>query len=178
MSLHLLFKIRNLHLEQRKYILPNWKCFSFILQKSKDPIIKTDVWCFAYLSTKICLLGCFLSLTWKYLGMWWHMIFNIYSLLSTCKLCIICLFRCFLSRSILFWWISVIYSNFFATLLWIFMWHILKVIWKLCIDILKVLFFTYKKLIEKNKAFLHDHYNSCAKLFGTSIFLLQLLISL
>ena len=64
------------------------------------------------------------------------------------------------------------------------MWQILKIIWKslyrhLNISInSKVLFFPYKKFIEKNKRFAYDHYNSCAQLFGTSITLLQLLISL
>ena len=155
--LHLLFSSRNLHLKQRKYILQNWKCFSFIHQKSKEPLSyeKTDVWYFAYLSTKICLLGWFLSLTWKYLGMWWHLIFNIYSFLSTCKLCTICLLRCFLSNSILIWWISVIYFNFCTTLLWFFMWHILKAIlksmhWHINISSkAKLYFYLTKNLLKK-----------------------------
>ena len=41
----------------------------------------------------------------------------------------------FLSNSILFWWISVIYFTFCATLVWLFRWQILKAIGNLCIDI-------------------------------------------
>ena len=64
--------------------------------------------------------------------MWWQVILNIYTFLSTCKLCTISLFRCFLSNLILFWWISVIY--FCATLLWLF--TFLRPFGILCIDIL------------------------------------------
>ena len=63
-------------------------------------------------------------------------IFNIHSFFSTLKLYTICFFKCFLSNPILFWWISVIYFNFCATLLWFFMWQILRAIGNLCIDIL------------------------------------------
>ena len=117
----------------------------------KDPVSsleKTGVWCFAHLSTKTCLLGYFSALTWKYLGMWWHVIFNIYTFLSTCKLCTICLSRCFL---------SAIYFNLCVTFLWLFLWHILKAIWKhmhwhLHISISsKVLSFPHKNFVEKIK---------------------------
>ena len=133
--------------------------------------------------TKICLLGFFSPLTWKYLDMLWHVIFNIYTFVSTWKLCTNCLFRCFLSNSILFWWISVTYFNFCATLLWLLMWHILKAIWKsmhwhLNISINnKVLFFRYKNFIEKMKR-LHMAITTFVQLFGTSITLLHLLMPL
>ena len=80
-----------------------------------------------------------------------------YTFLSTCQLCTICLFSCFLSNSILFWWVSVIYFNFRATLFWLCLWHILKAFWNsmkrhLNISInSKVLFFPYKNVIEKIK---------------------------
>ena len=122
------------------------------------------MWCFARLSTKICLLGCFSSFTWKYLSLWWDVVFNIYTFLSTCRLCAIYLFRYFLPNSILswipafcIWWKSVIYFNIFYTLLWLFMSHILKAIWKsmhwhLNISInSKALFFPHKIFIEKIK---------------------------
>ena len=103
------------------------------------------MWCFARLCT--------------YLKVFRHVmacyIWYIYTFLSTCRLSTICLFRWFLSNSILFWWISVIYFNFCAGLLWFFMWHILKAIWKpihwhLNFSInSKVLFFPNKNFIEK-----------------------------
>ena len=40
------------------------------------------MWCFGRVSTKIWFLGCFSSLTWNYLGVWWHVIFNIYTFFS------------------------------------------------------------------------------------------------
>ena len=134
----------------------------------------------------MCFLGCFSLVTWKYLLMWYVTACDIF--LSTCKLCTISLFRWYLSNSILFWWISVIYFNCCATLLWLFMWHILKTIWKymhwnLNVSInSKVLFLPYKYFLEKIK-YLHmtiymNIYNSYAQLFGTSITLLQLMISL
>ena len=126
---------------------------SFILQKSNDPIsslchMKKPMCGTLHASAPKCLLGCFSALTWKYIDMWWHVISNIYTFLSTCQLCTICLFRCFLSNSMLLWWISIIYLNFCATLLWLFMWHILRPFVNLCIDILTsastaVLLFSY-----------------------------------
>ena len=109
------------------------------LQKLKNPISRLSprkkpmCGVLNYLSTKICLLGFFSSLTWKYLGVWYliHIHFSVpanfvpYVYLDV-----------FLSNSILFWWISVIYFTFCATLFWLFMWLILKAIGNLCIDIL------------------------------------------
>ena len=81
--------------------------------------------------------------------MWWHVIFNIYTFLSTCRLCTICLSRCFL---------SAIYFNLCVTFLWLFMWHILKAIWKhmhwhlhISSSSSKVLSFPYKNFVEKIK---------------------------
>ena len=117
---------------------------------------KTDLWCFSRLSTKT-FVRCFSSITWKYLGKWWHVIFDIYTFLHTCKLYTICLFRCFSSNSILLSWISIIYFNFCDTSLWLLMWHILKAIqksmnWYLNIGInSNVLFFSYRNFIEKIK---------------------------
>ena len=113
------------------------------------------------------------------------MIFNIYTFVNSCKICTFFLFRCLLSNSIFFWWISVIYFNFYATLSCFFMWNILKAIWKsmywhLSISFnSKVLFSLYKTFIENIKHLVaYDHYNSSAQLFDTSITLLQLIISL
>ena len=153
---------------------------SFILQKSNDPIsslchMKKPMCGTLHASAPKCLLGCFSALTWKYIDMWWHVISNIYTFLSTCQLCTICLFRCFLSNSMLFWWISIIYLNFCATLLWLFMWHILRPFVNLCIDILTS---ASTAKFYFSLTFTNDQYNSCAQVLGTSITLLQLLISL
>ena len=124
--------------------------------------------------------------------MWWRMTYKYHihiTFLSPCKLCTICLLRCFFSNSILFRWVSLIYFNFRGRLLWLFIWHILKAIWNsmhwhLSISVnSKILncsyfFIVYKYFFWKNKTFIHDQSQSCAQLFGTSINLLQLIISL
>ena len=93
MSLHLLFSSRNLHLEQRKYILQNWKCVSFILQKMKESNSSLShmknscvVFC-TPISTKICFLGCFSSFTWNYLDVWWNVIYTCHMWWYICHRC-------------------------------------------------------------------------------------------
>ena len=88
----------------------------------------------------------------------WYLIYVCMS--QYLKICTICLFRLFWSNSVLLWWISFIYFNFCAALLWLFMWHILKVIWRsmhwhLSVIVkTKVLFFTYKNFIEETKVYI------------------------
>ena len=118
--------------------------------------------------------------------MWWHVIFNIYTFLSTCKLWTIRIFSCFCITQFCFDEYLAFYFDFCVTLLWLFMRHIFKAIWKsICIYILRsasaanfYFFFPLKRFYWHNKTFIYDHYNSCAHLFDTSITFLQLIISL
>ena len=81
------------------------------------------------------------------------------------------------SNSILLRSIYVVSFNFCATLLWLFMQHILKAMWKsrhghlgIRIDTAKIYFTPHEIILEKE-----DQYNPCTHLFGISITLLQLL---
>ena len=120
---------------------------------------KNDVWCFARLSTNICLLECFPSLTWK--------ILSAANFVSFVYLDVFCLTPFYFDK----------YLPFILTFV---------AIWpfgNLCIDILTStstakFYFSLTKSYWKSKTFTYDHYNFCAHLFGTSITLLQLLISL
>ena len=105
-ALHLLFSSRNLHLEQRKYILQNWKCFSFILQKLKDPISSL-----CHLKKPMC--GD---------GMW--CIFNIYVHFSVPAIFVQFVYLDVFCFTQFCFDEYVIYFNFWATLLWLFIWHI------------------------------------------------------
>ena len=120
---------------------------------------KNDVWCFARLSTNICLLECFPSLTWK--------ILSAANFVSFVYLDVFCLTPFYFDK----------YLPFILTFV---------AIWpfgNLCIDVLTSastakFYFSLTKSYWKSKTFTYDHYNFCAHLFGTSITLLQLLISL
>ena len=120
---------------------------------------KNDVWCFARLSTNICLLECFPSLTWK--------ILSAANFVPFVYLDVFCLTPFYFDK----------YLPFILTFV---------AIWpfgNLCIDILTSastakFYFSLTKSYWKSKTFTYDHYNFCAHLFGTSITLLQLLISL
>ena len=106
------------------------------------------------------------------IGVSWCMAFNIH--FSVPAILELCVYLCF-PNSILFWWMSFILFNFSATLFWLFMRHILKIIWKfqhwhlgISIDAPKFNFSLTKSFWKNNT---YDQYNSC-------ITLLQLLISL
>ena len=91
---------------------------------------KTWVWCLVCQSTKIGFLGCFSLPVWNYVGMWCHGAFIIHFPVSAYFVSFVYL-DVFFSNSILSRWLSAIYFNFCVTSLWLCMWHILKVIWKL-----------------------------------------------
>ena len=99
-----------------------------------------------------------------------HVIFNIYKYISQSLQTLHALYiLIFFSNSISFWWISVVYLNFCATLLWLLMRHILKAIWKsrqyqyqhliihlsISIDTAK-LSFSLTNFFWKNKTFTND----------------------
>ena len=73
-------------------------------------------------------LGCFSTLTWNYLGVWWYVIFNIYTFLSPYKLCTVFLFRCFFSKSICFneyQSFILTFVPYYCDCLWKYMhWHV------------------------------------------------------
>ena len=108
-----------IHLKRRKYILQNWNCFCFILQKLKEPKLATLV---------IWKNMCVVFHTSNYQIYWGN--YQIYQLPITKYVFIHFSVPANFVRFVFLDVSSVRYFNFCATLLWLLMRNILKAIWK------------------------------------------------